>query len=159
MILKATLEHANAIASIYNYYIHHTTHTFELESVSDEEIYQRISSPKTISWIVFLDSDKVVGYAYASCWKDRAAYMYTAEVSIYLEPNHLRKKVGNALYSVLFEDLKGRGYRSIIAGIALPNPASISFHENFGFRKVAHFEHVGYKFEAWIDVAYWQLML
>lgn len=159
MILQAKLFHAARIAEIYNFYINHSTHTFELEPVDASNIYDRISSPSSIQWFVSVDSEKVRGYAYAAKWKDRAAYVHTAEVSIYLDPEFVGRKIGQELYNTMFEHLKKKEIKAVIAGIALPNPLSIAFHERFGFKKVAHFEKVGYKFGTWIDVAYWQLML
>ena len=101
----------------------------------------------------------MIGYTYASDWKKRTAYRKTVETAIYLDPDHLGKGIGSTLKAAMIDELKERGFHCVISGIALPNPASIAMCEKFGFKKVAHFKQVGYKFGEWIDVAYWQLIL
>lgn len=82
-----------------------------------------------------------------------------AEVTVYLDPKSTSRGVGSRIYQALLTDLRQRSFHAVIGGIALPNEASIALHERLGFRKVAHFEQVGWKFGRWIDVAYWQLLL
>jgi L-amino acid N-acyltransferase YncA len=80
-------------------------------------------------------------------------------VTAYVAPDYARRGIGSSLYTVLVAALRARSIHAAIGGIALPNDASIALHEKFGFRKVAHFEQVGFKFKRWIDVGYWQLIL
>jgi phosphinothricin acetyltransferase len=78
---------------------------------------------------------------------------------VYLAHQHIGQGLGKQLYQVLLEDLRQRNVHTVIGGIAQPNPTSVALHEKLGFEKAAHFKEVGYKFDQWIDVAYWQLTL
>lgn len=161
MIRTATSDDSKAIRDIYNHYVLHSLATFETEPVSAEEMEQRVARVVTefqLPWFVFVSNDKVVGYAYATQWKQRAAYEKTVETTIYLHPEEFGKGVGRQLYSALLEDLKSSGYHAILGGIALPNKASIVLHERLGFVKVGQLKEVGYKFDRWVDVGYWQLV-
>jgi L-amino acid N-acyltransferase YncA len=152
---------AAALARIYNYYVADTCVTFETEPVAAAEMVRRVADTAGdgLPWLVACRAGEVAGYAYASKWKGRCAYRYTAEVTVYLDPAMTGRGIGRPLYAALAEDLRARGMHAAIGGIALPNDASIRLHERLGFRKVAHFEQVGYKQERWIDVGYWQLLL
>jgi phosphinothricin acetyltransferase len=101
----------------------------------------------------------VRGYAYATPWRTRAAYRHSVESSIYLAPDVGGRGLGRRLYQALLAALRPLEVHAVIGGVSLPNPASIALHERMGFRKVAHFSEVGRKFDRWIDVGYWQLML
>ena len=101
----------------------------------------------------------VVGYAYAGPWRTRAAYRFAVETTVYLDRNRTGHGLGRALYGRLLADLRELGFRCAMGGIALPNDASVALHERMGFVKVAHFREVGFKFNRWIDVAYWQRAL
>ncbi len=157
MIRKIQIDDAKKICDIYNYYIKSTIITFEEELVSEVEMTDRIKSA-TLPWLVFEENEKIPGYAFASEWKSRCAYKYSVEISIYLDTNFKGKGIGQQLYNELLQQLKELKYQTIIAGISLPNEASVKFHEKFGFEKVAHFKKVGYKFNKFIDVGYWQLL-
>ena len=100
-----------------------------------------------------------VGFAYASKWKGRCAYRHTAETTVYVKHDCWRCGVGKALYTQLLERLQHAGTHAAIGGIALPNESSIALHERLGFVKVAQFREVGFKFNQWIDVGYWQLLI
>ncbi|MFK7864678.1 MAG: arsinothricin resistance N-acetyltransferase ArsN1 family B [Pseudohongiellaceae bacterium] len=158
MIRSAKKIDADAIAKIYNHYILSTVITFEESEVTSQEIAQRIEENQNLRlpWLVFEDGGNVVGYAYASPWKGRCAYRYTVEVTVYLAPENVKKGIGSQLYTTLFVELGKLGYRTVIGGISLPNSASIALHERFGMKKVGHFSEVGYKFDSWVDVGYWQ---
>ena len=99
------------------------------------------------------------GFAKAGPFKTRGAYAYEVETSIYIEPDHRGKGLGRALYQKLFEVLQAQGYHSVLAGITLPNEASVRLHESFGMRKVAEFAESGWKFDRWWSVGYWQKLL
>lgn len=163
-IRSASIHDAKDIANIYNYYVSHSIATFEEELVSTEQIQHRIKqvNVNNLPWLVAVQicqisgKEKVVGYAYASKWKDRPAYRFSVEVSVYLSPNCQAQGLGSNLYAALFSSLKVCNVHTLIAGISLPNQASIALHEKFGFVQTALFEQVGFKFEQWIDVGYWK---
>jgi phosphinothricin acetyltransferase len=116
-------------------------------------------TPASLPWLLWEEEGAVRGYAHASKWKGRCAYRHSAEVTVYLHPAFTGRGIGSKLYEALLADLRERGFHTAIGGIALPNPSSIALHERFGFRKVAHFDEVGWNFGGWIDVGYWQLLL
>ena len=149
---------AQALASIYNHYVRETIVTFEEEPVSPETFSQRIKDVlrSSLPWLVAMEEENAVGYAYATPWKPRSGYRFSVEVTVYVADGHAGRGIGSALYTELFSVLKARGVHAAIGGIALPNDASVALHEKFGMRKVAHFEQVGFKFDRWIDVGYWE---
>ena len=154
--------HAGAIAALYNHYIEHTTTTFELEPVTVGEIEARIVRvlEEGLPWLVALShDDELLGYCYATRWRDRAAYDQSVEVTVYVAEAAHRRGVGLRLYEQLFDALRALGKHVAIGGITLPNDASVALHEKMGMHKVAHFEEVGFKFGRWLDVGYWQLTL
>ena len=151
---------AAAIAAIYNYYVLQTIVTFEEEAVSVAEMEQRIEEiSAAYPWIVFVEDGQVLGYAYASGWKSRCAYRNSVETTVYLHTEAVGKGAGTRLYKALLMQLQERGLHTAIGGIALPNAASIALHEKMGFHKVAEFQEVGFKFEQWINVGYWQVLI
>jgi len=161
VIRVANTKDFQAIADIYNYYIRDTVISFEEIEIDDKEIERRVKKIETagLYWLVFVEASKVIGYAYASRWNERSAYNRTVEISVYLDHQALAKGYGSKLYSELFDLLKKKSIHTIIAGVALPNEASVKLHEKFGMKKVAHFSEVGFKFGKWIDVGYWQVQL
>lgn len=159
IIRKATFSDAEQIAEIYNFYVQNTHHTFETEPIDSIEMEKRIG--ETIENYPFFVCEKdgeIFGYAYAAPYKSRCAYKNSAEISVYVRNNLRQKGVGKILYEKLFEELLRTDIHAIIAGIALPNEASVRLHEKFGFEKVAHFREVGFKLERWTDVGYWELI-
>lgn len=162
MIRDAGPGDAAAIAAIYNPYIAGTTVSFEEEAVSAGEMRDRIAAVQDggLPWLVLEAADGVVaGYAYATKWRVRHAYRFSVETSVYLAQGSERKGYGTALYEVLLERLRAQGCHLAIAGIALPNEGSVALHEKLGYKKVAHFGEVGFKFGRWLDVGYWELRL
>jgi L-amino acid N-acyltransferase YncA len=148
------------IAKIYNHYILNTLITFEEQLVTPEEILERIKSVTAeYPWLVYEDNGRVVGYAYATRWKERSAYRHTVEAAIYLDVQDIGKHVGSQLTTALLDELRARKTHSVLAGIALPNTASVKLCEKFGFAKVGQLREVGYKFDQWVDVGYWELIL
>lgn len=159
-VRDATAEDAAWIARIYNHYVEHTVTTFEEAPVTDEEMAGRIVAvSEKLPWLVLEADGEPVGYAYATDWKSRSAYRYTAEVSVYVAADRHGRGHGTRLYAPLFDALRERGLHAVIAGITLPNPASVAFHERFGFRYVGRFAEVGRKFDRWVDVGYWMRLL
>lgn len=161
IIRDAALEDASEIADIYNFYVVNTRTTFEERKVSDKEMSIRLKKvvDSDLPWLVAVIDEAVVGYAYATKWKERSAYRFSVESTIYLANGTEGKGVGSVLYQALFNKLKLKGINNVIGGIALPNPASVGLHEKMGMEKVAHFSKVGFKFDEWLDVGYWQLKL
>ena len=152
---------AESIRRIYNHYVQTTAISFEEEPVSAEEMGERIAKVQSMSlpWLVATHSDGVRGYAYATKWRERHAYRFTVECSVYVAPEAIGAGVGSALYEHLLPQLKHQGFHAVVAVIALPNAASAALHEKFGMEKVAHFKQVGYKFGRWHDVGNWQAAL
>jgi L-amino acid N-acyltransferase YncA len=161
LVRAATAADAEAIARIYNHFIAHTTVTFEEDPVTADEMARRIADVQAASlpWLVAEQDAAVAGYAYATPWRVRRAYRFSAETTVYLAPHRSRQGLGTQLYRVLLEALRKHGIHAVLGGIALPNDASIALHERLGFRKVAHFEQTGFKFNQWIDVGYWERIL
>ena len=160
MIRLASEADASQVAGIYNHYIENTVVSFEEQTVSEKEIATRIDAViPSFPWLIYEEGDQILGYAYASRWHGRCAYRYSAESSVYLDASAVGRGVGSALYERLLNELRAMELHTVIGGIALPNPASVALHEKFGFKKVAHYEEVGFKFDRWIDVGYWQLKL
>jgi phosphinothricin acetyltransferase len=152
---------AAALARIYDPYVRATTVTFEAEPVAPEEMASRLRGVLSggLPWLVAEQDGQVVGYAYASPWKSRAAYRFAVEVTVYLAPGFTRRGWGRRLYEELFARLRERGVHGVVGGIALPNDASVALHERLGMVKVAHFREIGFKLGRWIDVGYWQRIL
>jgi len=161
IIRQADRSDAASIASIYNHYVAETVVTFDERPISTDEMARRVEEVQAVSlpWLVAELDDRVVGYAYAAPWKRRAAYRFSVEITVYLDTNHFGRKLGTKLYSELFAILRTTQAHAVIGGIALPNDASVALHEKFGMHKVAVFEEVGFKFNRWIDVGYWQRTL
>jgi len=152
---------AQAIVDIYNYYIEHTAVTFEEETLNVDDMLLRINKIGQVGhiWLVAELNNKVVGYAYSAPWRERSAYRFSCEITVYLSAEAKGKGLGTSLYQALFVQLKNMDIKTVIGGITLPNDASIALHEKLGMEKVAHFTDVGLKFNQWLDVGYWQVNL
>lgn len=161
MIRNAKIEDAESICNIYNPYILNTVITFEEETITPDDIVKRMSMVKGLGfpYLVAEENGEVLGYAYAGKWRERIAYRFVVESTIYLTPTSAGKGLGTTLYQELIKRLKLNGIHAVLGGITLPNPASVALHEKLGFRKVAQFKEVGYKFNQWLDVGFWQLIL
>lgn len=159
-IRDATLADATACAAIYAPYVEHTAITFETESPAPQEMADRIASAlATHAWLVATDDGRVMGYAFAHAFNAREAYDWSCEVSIYLETGLRRTGTGRALYAELLRRLDALGYRMAVALIALPNEASVGLHRACGFEDVGVWKNIGWKRDAWHDVALAQLAL
>jgi phosphinothricin acetyltransferase len=112
-----------------------------------------------LPWVVGEQQGDILGYAYASAHRARAAYQWSVDVSVYIHTSSRRSGVGRAVYSSLFKLLELQGFYNAYAGITLPNPASVGLHEAMGFQPVGVYRAVGYKLGAWHDVGWWQLPL
>ncbi|MGB0896460.1 MAG: GNAT family N-acetyltransferase [Flavobacteriaceae bacterium] len=160
MIRPVHLSDAKAITDIHNYYIQHSVANLEEHCTPVSIIEERIKLTTTnFPWLVYELNNKVIGYAYASDWKPRSGYKKTAETTVYIKHGIIQRGIGTALYKELIQQLKELSFKELIGGISLPHPQSVGLHEKMGFEKVAHFKRVGYKFDQWVDVGYWQLSL
>lgn len=152
---------AAAIASIYNHFILNTCISFEETAVCADDMLQRLADVQAagLPWLALCLDDVLIGYAYATKWRVRHAYRFSLESTVYLAPGYGGQGYGQELYRALIDRCRSAGYHLLIGGIALPNDASVALHEKLGFVKTAHFSEVGFKFDAWRDVGYWQLKL
>jgi L-amino acid N-acyltransferase YncA len=159
-IRHAVAEDAAQICDIYNHYVRNTVITFEQQPVMVPEMQERIASyASTCAWLVAERDGRLLGYAYATRWRARAAYDHTVESTIYVADAARGSGVGRPLYTALLDALRQRSMHAVVGCIALPNTGSVALHEKCGFEKVAHFPQVGRKFEQWIDVGFWQILL
>lgn len=160
MIRDVLAKDVKEITDIYNYYIRNSVATLEEHEV-DESFFENeiLKVTKKFPWYVYEDNNKISGFAYASEWKGRSGYRNSVQLTVYLHPKIASKGIGTLFYKTLIEKLKTMQIHTIMGGISLPNEASVRLHEKFGFEKVAHYKEIGYKFNKWVDVAYWQLTL
>lgn len=150
---------AARIGEIYNYYVTHSHVTFEEDLVGPDEMGSRVEAICAVfPAFVWEEAGRVAGYAWANKWRERSSYRYSVEVSAYVDPDERGRGIGRMVYRSVLDGLHSRGVHAVLAGIAQPNVASERLHERLGFAKVAHLREVGYKFDRWIDVAYWQLV-
>jgi L-amino acid N-acyltransferase YncA len=155
MIRLATNDDADAIASIYRPYVEHSHFTFEETAPGRAEIAERMTSPIR-PWLVAEERGRIVGYASTSPLRNRAAYRWSVETGIYLAPSAQGRGIGRALLDAHLELLERRGFVTAIAGISLPNDASVALHEKLGFTLSGIERGVGFKNGRWIDVGRWQ---
>jgi phosphinothricin acetyltransferase len=143
----------DTIAAITNHYIATTSIHFGYEPVSGESLRAHRGN---YPWFVAEDDQRVVGYAKAGVWRERAAYQWTCETGLYVAHDARARGIGRALYDTLLAECAARGYRSAVAGITLPNRPSIALHERCGFTHVGTFADAGWKNGAWHAVDWWQ---
>lgn len=158
-IRSAKSEDAKAILDIYSPYIHDTGVTFETSAPSLSEIQRRITENIKLGYFVYELNGQVIGYAYASKHRERAAYQWCCEVSAYVSEKFHGKNIATQLYSQLLHQLRDLGYVNAYAGITLPNEKSVKFHESMGFKHIGIYEKIGFKLERWHDVGWWALRL
>lgn len=156
-IHDVTPEDAQAMCRVYNYHVRNTIVTLEEADVSEAERTERVASVcAAFPWLVTERGEAFLGYAYAAQWHERSAYRHSVMSTIYLDGAAYGQGIGTALYRALLERLRARPVDVVVGGVSLPNAASIALHEKCGYRKIMHFEQVGFKFGQWIDVGYWQ---
>ena len=146
---------------IYNHYILNTNVTFEVEALASGEMAKRIEKKiKDNPWIVYEEDNKILGYAYVGEFRERIAYKFTKEVTIYLDKSVVRRGIGTKLMEALIERCKTEyDIHTLISVVTVPNASSISIHKKFGFDRVGYFKEVGFKNNKWLDVEYLQLMI
>ena len=159
-VRPATLDDLQALTDIYNYYVVHTAITFDVGPFAAHDRrrwFDDHSGSGRYRLLVAVDSrgDRL-GYATTSRWRPKAAYDTTVEASVYCHPDAIGRGCGAALYRALFDAIAAEDVRTIVAGVSLPNPASIRLHERFGFQLVGVFHGVGRKFDKYWDVAWFE---
>jgi L-amino acid N-acyltransferase YncA len=151
---------AAACAAIYAPSVRDGVSSFEYVAPDAEEMAARIAATgASRPWLVADLDGTIAGYAYASRHRERAAYRWASDVSVYVSADHRRRGVARSLYVALLDRLTGQGFRIACAGIALPNPASIALHASLGFQPVGVYRGIGFKHGRWWDVSWWQLSL
>jgi len=156
----ATEKDAPGILAIYAPYIESTSFTFETGTPTKEAFEERIRTYlQNWPWLVCEVDGVIAGYAYATRYRERTAYQWCTESSVYIHDDFQRGGIARALYTGLFEILKRQGFRNIYAVINLPNDKSVAFHESCGFEYFATYEKVGYKLGKWKNVGWWRLIV
>jgi L-amino acid N-acyltransferase YncA len=156
-VRDAAVSDAEACLSIYAPYVTDTAITFETSPPLPAEMAMRIATAvRTHAWVVLEHQGRVVGYGYGSPFNSRAAYRWSCEVSVYLERDRRRTGGGRALYDALFDRLAERGFRTAVAGMTVPNNASVGLHRAMGFEPVGTYRRIGWKHGTWHDVAWVQ---
>lgn len=160
VIRDARAADAERILEIYRPFVESTAVSFETESPTAEEMRDRIANAQSgWAWLVAEVDGVVAGYAYASAFRTRAAYRFTAETSAYVDARQRGRGIAGRLYRALFDVLEEKGYCNAYAGIVLPNEASVAFHKALGFTFVGTFHRAGRKFGHWHDVSWWERKL
>jgi L-amino acid N-acyltransferase YncA len=160
IIRTATTADAAEIQAIYEPIVRDTVISFEIEPPTVAEMAERMKAiQQRFPWLVCELEGKVAGYVYASPHHERAAYQWSANVSVYIHEDFHRRGIGRALYTSLFALLKLQGFYNLYGGVTLPNAGSVGLHESMGFEPVGIYQKVGYKFGAWHDVGWWSLVL
>lgn len=160
IIRSARAGDVSAMLAIYAPLVRDTTISFEYEPPTRVEMEQRLQAiQRDYPWLVCERDGQVAGYAYASAFRSRPAYRWTAEVTVYIHADHGRRGLAQTLYRELFARLRTQGYRTAVAVITLPNPGSVALHERLGFQPVGIFQNAGFKHGQWLDTGWWQLDL
>lgn len=156
----ATIEDAETILEIYAEYIVNTGVTFEIEVPTIEQFRERMRRiTEQFPWLVCEIDGVIAGYAYGSKHGERAAYRWSADLSVYINEKFHRRGIATALYKAVMELLRLQGYFTVYAGVSTPNEKSEAFHSAFGFRNLGEFKNVGYKLGQWRGVAWYEMPL
>lgn len=162
LLRPARPDDASALAAIYNHHILHGTGTFEEQPVAVEDMSRRWSAiaARGWPWLVAERQGAVIGYAYAGIFRDRSAYRFTGEDSIYIHPDHLGGGIGRTLLAALLPASAEAGFQRIIAVIGdSANTGSIRLHESAGFDHCGKLDAAGFKFGRYLDVVFMQRMI
>ncbi|MDR1285974.1 MAG: GNAT family N-acetyltransferase [Treponema sp.] len=160
MIRPVRPEDAAAICGIYNYYIKNTVITFEEEPLDPSEMERRIGAVTAkYPWFVREEKGGISGYAYLNAYRDRSAYRFAAELSIYLREDRQGEGIGTELLEHLLEAARKMKLHTVVSAVTLPNERSVALQEKFGFTPIACFTEIGFKHGRWLDVGYWELVV
>lgn len=160
MIRAFHIQDTKQLLEIYNYYVLHTTVTFDIEALSLEAFLEKINHINSeYPFIVYEENSSILGFAYGSRFRPKPAYNYAVESTVYVKQSAHGKQIGTKLYAELLKQLKETNLHTVLGVLTIPNPASIKLHEKFAFEQVANLKEVGLKFGAWYDVGIWQLKL
>lgn len=160
MIRLATPDDAPAVLAIYAPIVTDTAISFEWAVPSVPEMASRIRAVlRDRPWLVYERAGELLGYVYASTFRERFAYRWVTEVTVYVHADTRGRGLGRTLYSALFEVLRLQGYCAAVAGATVPNTATERFHKRMGFQEVGRFPAAGFKFGKWHDVVFWRLLL
>lgn len=148
-------EYIEQLRSVYAYYVENTSITFDMHTPSSAEYLHKIESlAKRYPCLIALNGDEVIGFAYGSSFRDKAAFDQTVELTIYLNPDYKGKGVGGKLMNELLRILKEMHFRMAVSVITVPNEGSDRLHNSFGFKKMGVLPNAGYKFDQYWDVVY-----
>lgn len=160
LIRSAQPSDAEPMLAIYAPIVRDTAISFELDPPFADEMRRRMAEVRAFApWLACVEDGVVIGYAYASRFRTRHAYQWTVETTVYVHAEHRRRRVARGLCTALLDCLRLCGFQTAIAGVALPNAASVTLHERLGFKKVGVFHDVGFKLGRWHDVGFWELEL
>lgn len=160
MLRPVTVADAAELVSIYAPYVEQTAVTYEYEVPSVEEFQGRIANTtKNYPYLAAVENGVILGYAYASAFHPRAAFRWTAEVTVYLRKEAHGRGIGRMLYEALEEKLKQQNVQTAIALIADPNPESVAFHEKMGYRVAGRLTNCAYKLGQWRGMYYMEKFL
>ncbi len=153
----AKKEDGAALAAIYGYYVENTAITFEYVAPSADEFGERIAHKlEKYPYIAAEENGRAVGYAYADMYRERAAFEWSCELSVYVDKNETGKGIGKLLYSALVEILRLQGFVSVVASITYPNGPSVALHEKMGFSHLGTMHDIGFKFGRWLDLMWFE---
>jgi phosphinothricin acetyltransferase len=148
------------VLEVYNHYVERSAATFEVTPVRPAErlgwLREHSSGGRYRLWVAVDPGDRLHGWATSSPFRPRAAYATTVEASVYCRPESVGLGIGSRLYRTLFASIQGEDVERIVAGVTMPNPASVRLHRRFGFRRVGTFHRVGRKFDRYWDVAWYE---
>lgn len=160
MIRPVTINDAQELLDIYNYYVLNTTANFDIEALTLETFTNKLNQIiKDYPYIIYEENNEILGYAYGSRFRPRRAYDYVAESTVYVKHTAHGKQIGTKLYLELIRLLKETNLHTVLGVLTIPNDASIRLHEKLGFEQVANLKEVGMKFGKWQNVGIWQLKL
>jgi len=153
----ATKADGAALAAIYAYYVENTAITFEYVAPTAEEFGERIAHKlEKYPYIIAEENGRAVGYAYADMYRERAAFNWSCELSVYVDKSETGKGTGRRLYNALVELLRLQGFTSVVASITYPNEASVALHEKMGFSHLGTMHNIGFKFGRWLDLMWFE---
>ncbi|MBC3757794.1 N-acetyltransferase [Hyunsoonleella sp. SJ7] len=160
MIRPLQIDDAKVLLDIYNYYVLHSTATFDIEPLTIAVFKEKINRINAdYPFIVYEENNEILGYAYGSRFRPKPAYDYVVESTVYVKHDCHGKQIGTKLYSELLKLLRQMNLHTVLGVLTVPNDASIKLHEKFGFRQVAELQEVGMKFGEWQNIGIWQLKL